>query len=198
MEDMLYVAGERLYLKELKPEDVTDSMMEWFQDTELMRFYTNSGRKIEKAELCHSIQKGRDERSNYTLGIYLKAENRLIGTVKIGPINWKHRISDLATLIGDRNYLGKGFSTEAIALGGQLAFSVLDLRRLYGGMYWSNKASIKTYLKAGWIAEGVLKGFYWVDGKNEDRLLVGCYNPRYFSEEEIRDLREKSKLYYEG
>lgn len=198
MEDMLYVEGERVYLRELKPEDVTDAMMEWFQDAELMRFYTNSGRKIDKAELCHSIQKGRNEQSNYTLGIYLKAESRIIGTVKIGPINWKHKISDLATLIGDRNYLGKGFSTEAIALGGQLAFSVLDLRRLYGGMYWSNKASIKTYLKAGWIAEGVLKGFYWVDGKNEDRLLVGCYNPLYFSEQEIMDLRTKSSMYYEG
>ena len=129
MEDMLYVEGERVYLRELKPEDVTDAMMEWFQDAELMRFYTNSGRKIDKAELCHSIQKGRNEQSNYTLGIYLKAESRIIGTVKIGPINWKHKISDLATLIGDRNYLGKGFSTEAIALGGQLAFSPFAFRQ---------------------------------------------------------------------
>ena len=88
-------------------------------------------------------------------------------------------------------------AAEAIKLGNQLAFSVYDIRKLYGGMYESNVASIKAYLRAGWLIEGRLKGFYQVDGRNEDRVLVGCFNPKYFSEIEIEKVRNKQGDYYE-
>lgn len=196
-ENRLYIEGERLFLQELSSEDITDSMMLWFEDMDLMRFYTNSGKSINKATLIQSIIDGKREANNYTLGIFLVDTKQIIGTVKIGPINKKHQISDLATLIGDRSYLGKGYSTEAIRLGVRLAFDKLNIRRLYGGMYYSNKASINTYLRAGWIVEGRLKGYYLVNGQPEDRLLVGCYNPAYFSEKDIEELKKREPLYYE-
>ena len=64
-------------------------------------------------------------------------------------------------------------------------------------MYFSNTASIKAYSRAGWLIEGRLKGFYLIDGKNEDQILVGCFNPKYFTEEEIAEVRNKQKEYYE-
>ena len=64
-------------------------------------------------------------------------------------------------------------------------------------MYASNVASIKAYCRAGWLIEGRLKGFYQVEGRNEDRVLVGCFNPKYFSEPEIEDVRLKQGEYYE-
>ena len=166
MEDRLYMEGSRLFLQEMRPEDITESMMAWFQDSDLMRFYTNSGRKIDKAELGH--------------------------------INWRHRVSDLATLIGDKRFHGKGLAADAVALGTRIAFDVLDLRALHTSMYVSNIASIKAYIKAGWVVEGRIRGYYMVDGRSEDQVLEGCYNPLYFSEQEIMDLRTKSSMYYEG
>src|SRR5690606_4896108 len=120
----------------------------------------------------------------------------LIGTVKIGPVNKKQKTSDLVTLIGNRNYLGKGLAPEIIKLGNKIAFEKHDIRKLYGGMYMSNIPSIKGYTRAGWIVEGRLKGFYWNEGKNEDRLLVTCLNPKYFTEEEIIELKDKESRYY--
>lgn len=198
MLERIYIAGPFLCLRELEAEDITDDMMEWFQDMELMRFYTNSGRRIDRDALSQAIRTGKENGDNYTLGIYHNESGCLIGTVKLGHINWRHRISDLATLIGDRRFYGKGLASEAVALGTRVAFEQLDLRALHTSMYMSNVASIKAYRKAGWIIEGRIKGYYIVDGKPEDQILEGCYNPKYFSEEEIRDLREKSKLYYEG
>ena len=188
--------GERLYLREIKVTDITDSVMAWFEDEELMKFYTSSKNKITKEKLIQSIEEGKKIGNLFTYGIFANEDNILIGTIKLGPIHPSHKTSDLATLIGDRNYLGKGLSVDAISLGNKLAFEKFDIRKLYGGMYESNIASIKAYTRASWIIEGRLKGFYMVDNKNEDRILVGCFNPKYFTNEEINQIAENENRYF--
>ena len=91
--------------------------------------------------------------------------------------------SDLVALIGDRDYLGLGLAKEAIALGNVMAFEQHDIRKLYGGMFAAHIASIKAYTAAGWVIEGSLKGQYLVEGKPMDRVLVACFNPKYFPAE---------------
>ena len=194
---MTRIAGERLYIKEIEIEELTDPVMAWFSDSELMKYYTNSRRVITKDTLVASIERGKRDGDTFTYGIYDIERELLIGTLKLGPINKIHKTSDLATLIGDRSFLGKGLAPEGMRFGVELAFSVYDLRKLYGGMYASNVASIKAYCRAGWLIEGRLKGFYQVEGRNEDRVLVGCFNPKYFSEPEIEDVRRKQGEYYE-
>lgn len=187
--------GDRIYLKEINLNDLDQTVMEWFNDNELMKYYTNSRNKITKENLVASIEEGKRAGNLFTFGIYSNALNNLIGTIKIGPINLNHKISDLVVLIGDRNYLGKGLSVDAIRLGNQIAFEKFNIRKLYGGMYESNIASIKAYTRAGWIIEGRLKGFYVVDNKNEDRILVSCFNPTFFSEDEIKQIKENENRY---
>ena len=193
---MIKASGESLYLKKIGKQDITEDVMNWFSDKDLMKYYSNSQKKITEEILIDAIESGAKKGDNYTYGIFVKDKNLLIGTVKIGPINFVHRTSDLVTLIGNRDYLGKGLSVEAIKLGNELAFNEYDLRKLYGGMYISNISSIKAYCRAGWIIEGRLKGFYIVNGKNEDRLLVACFNPKYFSNVEIEELIENEKRYF--
>ena len=188
--------GERIYLREIEISDITDSVMEWFEDEELMRFYTSSKQKITKEKLLNSIDEGKKNGNVFTFGIFINETNELIGTIKLGPIHFIHKTSDLVALIGNRNYLGKGLAVDAINLGNRLAFEKFDLRKLYGGMYISNIASIKAYTRAGWLVEGRLKGFYCVDNKNEDRILVGCYNPKYFTVEEINEIKENEGRYF--
>lgn len=189
-------SGDRVYLNEIKESDITEDVMEWFADQDLMKFYTNSKQTITKKKLLHSIQEGKEKGDCFTFGIYTVDENIMIGTIKLGPINQVHKTSDLVILIGNRNFLGKGLSVDAIKLGNQLAFDEFDIRKLYGGMYESNIPSIKAYTRAGWIIEGRLKGFYWEDKKNEDRILVGCFNPKYFSKLEISAIKERENNFF--
>ncbi|MFV9482467.1 GNAT family N-acetyltransferase [Christiangramia sp. ASW11-125] len=189
--------GERIYLRKIEINDITDRVMDWFEDKELMEFYTNSKKTITKETLIQSIKSGEEKGNLYTYGIFTNDEDILIGTIKLGPINFNHRISDLVILLGDRNYLGKGLAVEAIKVGNELAFEEFDIRKLFGGMYESNVPSIKAYTRAGWLVEGNLKGFYLHNGQNEDRILVGCFNPKYFSNEEIEKIASNQKRYYQ-
>lgn len=187
--------SERVFVKEIAIEDITDRVMAWFEDEELMRYYSNSRNKITRESLLQSIAEGKKNGNVFTFGIYDNASSTLIGTLKLGPINHSQKISDLVVLIGDRNFLGKGLAVEAIKLGNELAFEEYDIRKLFGGMYESNTPSIKAYTRAGWIIEGRLKGHYYVSNTNEDRILVGCFNPKYFTPEELAKLKENEHRY---
>lgn len=184
MNDINYYEGENLYLRKIKFEDITDEFMLWFEDDELMKYYTNSKNKITKDILCKSIEDGKNAGNSFTYGIFFKENNECIGTIKLGPINHVHKISDLVVLLGNKKYHGKGLAVEAIKLGNQLAFEFYDLRKLFGGMYENNISSIKAYTKAGWVIEGKLKGHYLENGKPIDRIEVGCFNPKYFPNNE--------------
>ena len=188
--------GERIYLRKIQVNDITDRVVEWFEDEELMEFYTSSKKTITEESLIQSIKAGEEKGNLYTYGIFTNDEDILIGTIKLGPIDLNHRISDLVILLGDRNYLGKGLAVEAVKVGNELAFEEFDIRKLFGGMYKSNIPSIKAYTRAGWLIEGNLKGFYLHNGKNEDRILVGCFNPKYFSSEEIENIASHQNRYY--
>lgn len=187
--------GDKLYLKEVQKTDITEEVMSWFNDPQLMKYYTNSKNKITKGKLLSSIEEGKKAGNLLTFGIYFKKNDELIGTIKLGPINLSHRTSDLVALIGNRNYLGKGLSAEAISLGNKLAFHEFDIRKLYGGMYISNIPSIKAYRRAGWLIEGRLTGQFLVEGENEDRILVACFNPKYFSEEVVKNIKANENRY---
>ncbi len=177
------ISSDRIYLKKLNAEDISEDVMIWFKDTDLMQYYTNSRSEITKEKLLNSLKEGEKNKNNYTFGIFFTESDDLIGTIKLGPINRYHRTSDLVVLIGNKSYHRKGLAVEAIKLGNKLAFEVYDLRKLYGGMYESNIGSIKAYTKAGWVIEGRLKGQFLVNEKPEDRILVACFNPKYFESE---------------
>jgi len=189
------VKSERLSLIRFKKELLSSQVMSWFENANLMKYYTNSKKPITKEVLLSSVEEGAIRGVNFTYFIVYNRTQKLIGTIKIGPINIAHKISDLVALVGEKVEGEKGIGTEAIKLGINLAFDVHDIRKLYGGMYASNVASIKAYTRAGWIVEGLLKGHYIENGDNVDRILVGCFNPQYFEEQEIK--KAKYEPWYE-
>lgn len=177
------IDNNRVYLRELDPSEIDERFMSWFSDDDLMKYYTNSKKSITKDDILDYIKSGKESGTSYTYGIFDTTSSKCIGTIKIGPINQAHRISDLVVLIGDREYHGKGLASEAISLGNKIAFEKHNIRKLFGGMYETNISSIKAYTRAGWIVEGKLKDHYLVDGKPIDRILVACFNPNTSEEQ---------------
>ncbi|GAA3931498.1 GNAT family N-acetyltransferase [Hymenobacter algoricola] len=175
-------ASARLVLRSLKPSDIDASFLSWFQDDELMRFYTNSRQTHSRESLLQNINQGIQAGTSYVFAIIGRETNACIGTIKLGPINHDHKISDLVVLIGDRRFHGQGLAIDAIRLGNAIAFEEFGIRKLFGGMFETNQSSFKAYTRAGWVEEGRLKGHYLVDNQPVDRILVACFNPAFFPE----------------
>jgi RimJ/RimL family protein N-acetyltransferase len=173
--------SERIELREAVLEDVDEEYTSWYaNDDHHLDTFTNSGKGSTPEYVLKNFKENLVSKVVIYWLIIDKATKTRIGTIRIGPIDYRHKTSDLVCLIGNRSFLGKGLAKEAIAMASKLAFEKYDFRRLYGGMYATNVASIKAYLGAGWKQEGLLRGFYWVDGAPVDRVLVCCLNPKYF------------------
>ncbi len=169
----------RVYLRELTAEDVNDNYLEGFANNDVTEFLEVDGKALSKNSVIEYMKQGRDSKSYFMYAVCLKENDKQIGNLKIGPINYKHMTADLVTVIWDRDQWGKGLATEAIKEGNKAAFEIYNIRKLTGGIYESNIGSIKAYTKAGWIEEGRLFNHYISNGKFEDRIIISCFNPFY-------------------
>ena len=106
-----------------------------------------------------------------------------IGNIKIGPIKRKEGISDLVTVIGDKNYWGKGIAAIAIKKAVELGFQKGGLRKFSASINSLNIGSIKAYIKGGFMKEGVIPNYFYNDINNiisiSDKIFVGCESKNY-------------------
>ena len=168
-----------LELIQLTPEDIQPEWTQWFE-SDHTKTYTRSGRRIQLEELRASVQKGIETKSMFTYGVRNCATSEVFGTVKIGPIDRHHGLADLAVLIGDTRYLGLGLGKKLVKMGSELAFRTFPIRKLHSGILQENIPSIKAYISAGWLIEGVLPKHYINQGVAQDWYLISKYNPNYF------------------
>ncbi len=168
-----FINGKRIYLREVRISDVNEDYYRWLNDTEVnqyleTRYIPRSLRNIR--EFVEKLDGNSDE---ILLAICLKENDMHIGNIKLGPINWIHRFADMSLLIGEKQYWGKSFATEAIKILSGFAFHVLNLNKLRSGCYADNVGSAKAFLKAGFIQEGILRNQWMAGGNYQDELIFG-------------------------
>lgn len=165
--------SNRLILRELKIDDINETYLGWLNDRNVnkyleTRFIPQTMRGIKKYWEEHES----DQNSPW-FAICLGEELKHIGNIKLGPINWIHRRADISLFIGDRNSWGKGYASEAILAVIDWGFSRLNLMKINAGIYESNKASVKAFLKCGFSIEGTLREEVFSEGNRENLLKMG-------------------------
>lgn len=169
---------DRIVLRALLETDFTERYLGWFRDPEVTRFL--DARDITRADALEHLQAGKVDKRWFLYAICLGEEARHIGNLKIGPIHWRHRISDLVTVIGDRDAWGKGYAREAIRAGIRIAFEDLGLRKLSASIDSLNARSIRAYQAAGFEMEAALPHQFLSisDGKPvlSDKIFVAAFN----------------------
>lgn len=165
----------KIIVRPLEKSDLGDIYLQWFEDPEIFK-YLEIRNLTGDAALAH-LQHGQRTREWMQYAICLADSGRLVGTTKLGPVKWRHGLSDLSTIIGARDVWGRGIGTEAVRQTTEIAFREHGLRRLSAGIYGSNTKSLATYLRAGWFEEARLKDHYVFDGALTDRVIVSCINP---------------------
>ncbi len=133
-----FLEGERVYLREVRSADVTERYYQWMNDPEIgsyleTRFIPHSQERIETY-----VKQMETDPDSVFMAIIAKDKDRHIGNIKIGPINWFHRLADISLVIGDKAYWGKRYGTEAIGLVVDYAFKTLNLHKITAGIYANN------------------------------------------------------------
>ena len=168
---------EKVELKELEENDVTQSYVDWMNDLEVTR-YTEQRFVLHTLDGVKSfVREKRLSENNYLFGIYLDKVHA--GNIKLGPINYIHKIADISYFIGEKKFWGSGLTTKAIGMVIKIAFERFNLEKVCAGSYDLNIASQRALLKNGFQQEGIRKKHVLFEGKRIDSINFGLTKDKW-------------------
>ena len=172
------IEGRRLYLRRLRVADVSEAYLAWMNAPEINR-YLESRFTIHTADdLAAFVESMAHDPRNLFTGIFLKADDRHIGNIKLGPINAQHARAEIGLLIGDSREWGKGYAEEAISAITRFAFEKVGLHRVIAGAYAENAGSARAFEKAGFTLEARLRDHWYHDGRYQDGVYLAKVNDK--------------------
>jgi len=165
--------GERVRLTAPQPDDA-QFFARWNEDSEYMRQVDTDFARPRSVQDYEELTKTMRSGGNSVLfHIRTLDEDRLIGFVAIHNIEWNNAAGVISIGIGDPNYRGKGYGSEAMRLVLDYAFNELNLYRLGLDVIGDNARAIRAYEKLGFRCEGAMRKAVHRDGVRVDRLIMG-------------------------
>ncbi len=163
--------GTRVKLVPLNSGD-TAIVARWQQDTSYLRLLdANAAYPKSELQVGEWIREGQRGREHFLFGIRVLLSDDLIGFLELGDVMWTHRNSWLTIAIGEPDYRGRGYGSEALTLALNFAFRELNLHRIQLTVFSYNDAAIHVYEKLGFQREGVYREFLERDGQRFDMYL---------------------------
>lgn len=175
-----YATGVKTYLTKMVPELVSERYVRWMSDPEVTRTLV-AGRYPEDMESIRRFVQVHMTPPHVFLAIFWQETDEHIGNVKL-TVDSLNRRGEFSIVIGEKDFWGKGVSTEVTALMLEIAFCRLNLHRVFLGVNSGNVAAIKSYQKVGFVEEGRARQEMFVDGKYEDRVIMGILAEEYFAQ----------------
>jgi len=167
-----------IFLRPVKLSDISMEYVKWMNSKQVNQFLESRFSKHTLTDLKNYQRKISKDPNTFFMGIFKKEKQNHIGNIKLGPIDWNHKIADIGIMIGDKNSWGKGYATDAIKLITNFGFKKLKLHKLTAGAYENNLGSIKAFLKAGFHEEARRRKHFFFKGKFLDGILLAKINQK--------------------
>jgi [ribosomal protein S5]-alanine N-acetyltransferase len=176
------LSGDQIHLRLLSEYDAEDMLnlqienRAFFEQYSMERsdsFYTLE----EQQNRIKSLVEGSETDQDYYFGVFKNEDNQLIGTINLFSVMRGSIQSAFLGYFLDEKHNGRGFTTEAVKLIVDFAFSELKLHRVEAGVMPHNLGSIRVLEKAGFEKEGLARKNVKINGKWEDHVLLGIINP---------------------
>jgi len=166
----------------LKPISIEQSneLLKIYSNKEVQKYTDNKlidSEKDTRKLIISSIEKAKNK-SNIFLGIFLKNNNKLIGTIKIYHIDFKHSFASLGILL-HKKYWHKGIMQEALTYFLDYYFNKLNFNRIEAQTFVKNYPAIKLFEKMNFTNEGKLRQNFIINGKFEDSYLFSMLKSEF-------------------
>lgn len=114
------------------------------------------------------------------------AEEKMIGFISLSGISWTHGTAWVGIGLGEEEYWGKGYGTDAMRLVLRYAFCELNLQRVSLVVFGFNQRAIRSYTKAGFQLEGKLRQAMLRDGERNDILEMGILRSEWLASRNLQ------------
>lgn len=188
-----FVVGKKLYLRGLEKKDLTGNYFQWANNPEVT-YYMFMGVKPNSIEQMEEEYNQLIKSNNdVVFAIIDKKTDTHIGNVGLYAINWISRSAEFRIIIGEKEFLGKGYGTEAAELILQYAFEKLNLNKVWLGVNAENLPAVKSYENAGFVREGTLRQEIYRNSKYYDAIRMSILREEYANKKK-RKTKNKKRL----
>lgn len=174
--------GKAVYLNAITRDDITQ-FAQWFADLELLQYLwlhplfpqTYEG----EVEWYERMRKS----DGYNFAIRTLDHLILIGSASLKAPDWKNRSAELGIAIGDADFWGKGFGTDAVRVLLRYGFLELNLNRIELVVYGYNQRAIKSYEKIGFQHEGTRRQALYRNGQYYNTHIMAILRQEWQDEQ---------------
>lgn len=170
--------GKLVNLRAIEREDL-DEIMKWVNDQEVTKYLTAFLYPISRVEEEKFLERAMSRNDTEKNLVIETKEGVYIGQISLHKIDWKNSNAELGIIIGNKEYWGKGYGTEAIKILLHHAFNQMNLYKIYLRVFEFNQRGIRCYEKCGFKEEGRLRQNYFYNGKYYDVILMGILKDEF-------------------
>ncbi|MDE2037908.1 MAG: GNAT family N-acetyltransferase [Patescibacteria group bacterium] len=171
-ETPVFLRGRKTILRPLSESDLP-LCQKWINDPEVRVFIKNIFPMTMGAE--REWLESRSKKNDKDIILIIEVKGRPIGSMGIHGIDWKDRTATTGALIGEKQYWGKGYGTDAKMALLDYAFNTLNLRKIMSRVIAFNARSLAYSLHCGYKVEGRLRRQHFVGGRYWDEIILGLF-----------------------
>jgi len=168
--------GQLVRLRAVTRDDLP-RYVRWIADPDVTRFL-NFFRPISLEQEERWFESTIAHESQHVFAIETLAGEH-IGGVGLHSIHPRYRHAEVGIFIGEKEYWGRGYGSEALQLMLAFAFEQLNLNRVYLHVFAYNERAIAAYQKCGFVREGVLRQAVYKNGEYADALVMAILRDEY-------------------
>lgn len=171
-----FLKGDTVHLRALAKKDITGNYRYWLNNSEVVKYNSHGRFPATVESLEDFVANSYNSRNSLVLAVCMNDTTSHVGNISLQAISWIDRNAEIAFLLGELSFHGKGIMYEAGQLLIHHAFLSLNLHRIYCGTSSENTGMQKLALKLGMEQEGVRKEAIFNSGRYHDIIEYGILN----------------------
>jgi RimJ/RimL family protein N-acetyltransferase len=179
---MSMIYGERVRLRAAEREDVKKFCV-WVNDPDVTRYlslYLPMSAVDEENWFERMTKRDQNEK---TLVIEVRDGDdwKMIGNCGVFGIDPVSRLGELGIMLGEKDEWNKGYGTETMSLLVRHCFDTLNFNRAYLQVYAGNLRAKRSYEKAGFVEEGILREAVYKNGSYDDVIIMSVLRSEWIA-----------------
>ncbi|MET9632151.1 GNAT family protein [Lentzea sp. NPDC006480] len=165
------LTGDLVLLRPLEPEDA-DALYRWHNDENVMRWLQAYFHESLAGLRKRLADRQENSYEKVTLCVETLEERKTIGIVALRDADPVNARGEVDIYIGEQEYWGGGYGTDALRTLCRYGFSTLRLHSIQLTVVEANERAIRSYQKLGFQVDGRLRQAFHRDGEWHDELLM--------------------------
>lgn len=168
------LCGEKVRLIPLDSERDSPSISIWHRNSEYLRLLdSDPARQYSKTATKKWIEEIELSQNETSFVMQCIEDGKILGEIGLGGFAGRFTNAFVGLGVGDPEYWGKGYGTDAMRVILKYAFEILNLHRVSLNVFEYNPRAIRSYENCGFKHEGRLREFLSREGKRWDLLFMG-------------------------